>query len=89
MIEQPCTPDFAVRRDLAVRIAKSAGARAKSFLSRPEELRASEKSSSQDLVSAADKMTEAHLRRMIKRSFPFGGVVGEEAGRKTGASGFD
>lgn len=77
------------RRRLAERIAKEAGAHARRFLHLPETLHAVEKSSSQDLVSAADQATEAYLGRMIRRHFPQDGIVGEEAGSAEGASAFD
>ncbi len=76
------------RRVLAERIAKVAGARAKGFLSKPERLKAELKSSTQDLVSIADRVTESYLRRMIKKNFPDDGIVGEEAGSTIGSSGY-
>ena len=76
------------RRVLAERIAKVAGARAKGFLSKPERLKAELKSSTQDLVSIADRATENYLRGMIKKNFPDDGIVGEEAGSTLGNSGY-
>lgn len=76
------------RRVLAERIAKVAGARAKRFLSKPEGLKAELKSSTQDLVSIADRATETYLRRLIQQNFPDDGIVGEEAGSTLGRSGY-
>ncbi|WP_337270389.1 inositol monophosphatase family protein [Oryzifoliimicrobium ureilyticus] len=76
------------RRALAERVAKVAGAKAKGFLSKPHRLEAAEKSSSQDLVSIADKATEAYLRRAILKHFPHDGIVGEEATATEGTSGY-
>lgn len=83
-----CT-EIDARRALAERIAKAAGARAKSFLGRPEKLCTVVKSSSQDLVSDADKAAEAYLRRIIGMNFPTDGILGEEGSLKIGSSGFD
>lgn len=81
--------DIDKRRALAERIARSAGAKAARFLLHPEKLVSTEKSSSQDLVSIADRATEVHLRRMILRNFPQDGIAGEEAGNTIGSSGYD
>ena len=77
------------RRALAERIAREAAARACAFLACPEELDSLQKTSSQDLVSAADKAAEAYMREMIDAHFPTDGIVGEEAGCTSGTSGFD
>lgn len=86
--QQPLPADIEARGHLAARIAKSAGVRAKAFLKNRSSLKPSQKSSSQDLVSAADRATEAHLRRMIRKHFPQDGIVGEEAGRSEGTTEF-
>ncbi|WP_137132689.1 inositol monophosphatase [Rhizobium sp. FY34] len=81
--------DVSARLGLAKKIAHSAGAKARAFLARPQDLMSQQKVSTQDLVSAADTVVEAHIRRMIRRSFPDDGLVGEEAGSSHGGSGFD
>jgi myo-inositol-1(or 4)-monophosphatase len=81
--------DVLQRLALAKRIARSAGAKARSFLARPADLVAEEKNSSQDLVSEADRAVETYLRRRISRAFADDGIVGEEAGSTHGRSGFD
>lgn len=87
--KSPISSEIDERLTLAMKLAKSAGAKARSFLKRPDDLGFSEKSSSQDLVSAADQATEAYMRRTIMRSFKEDGIVGEEAGGLPGQSGFD
>lgn len=81
--------DMVARSALAERMAREAGAKARSFLAHPEKLGWTEKASSQDIVSAADEATEAFLREMIQQHFPADGIVGEEEGSTTGSSGFD
>ncbi len=77
------------RREVAERVAKIAGEKAKAFLAHPEKLHTSRKASSQDLVSAADMATEIYLRQAISRSFPDDGILGEEAGATDGTTGFN
>ncbi len=81
--------DVSQRLTVAKSIARSAGAKARSFLTGPAGLVAEEKNSSQDLVSEADRAVETYLRRMILRNFADDGIVGEEAGSTHGRSGFD
>ncbi|WP_296101311.1 inositol monophosphatase [uncultured Agrobacterium sp.] len=76
------------RRALAERIAKAAGAKARGFLLKPHRLETTQKSSTQDLVSIADRTTEAYLRKAIQKHFPDDGIVGEEAGSTRGTSGY-
>jgi myo-inositol-1(or 4)-monophosphatase len=87
--EDMLEPEVSQRLALAKNIARSAGARARRFLTRPAGVVAEEKASSQDLVSEADRAVETYLRRMISRSFAQDGIVGEEAGSTHGQSGFD
>ncbi|MBV2186785.1 MAG: inositol monophosphatase [Rhizobium sp.] len=81
--------DIDGRRELAERVARVAGKKAKAFLARPEKLQITEKSCSQDLVTAADKAAEMYLRRAIAKDYPADGILGEEAGATRGTSGFD
>ncbi len=77
------------RQAFAEKLAKSAGNKARSFFLRRDSLTTELKSSSQDLVSEADRTVEAWLRRQILRSFPADGIVGEEDATVQGSSGFD
>lgn len=79
---------LAQRIAVAERLARSAGNVARRFFLRPETLHPELKSSSQDLVSEADRTVETRLRRAIARHFPMDGVVGEEEAATEGSSGY-
>jgi len=70
-------------------LAQGAGERALAFFHRRESLTTELKSSSQDLVSEADRTVEAWLRQEIGRQFPEDGIVGEEEETVSGRSGYD
>ncbi len=82
--------DPLIRRQAAAEeLAKAAGEQALAFFLRRESLTTERKSSSQDLVSEADRTVEAWLRQEIGRQFPEDGIVGEEEASVEGRSGYD
>lgn len=64
--------------DIATEIALSAGAE---ILSYGSKFTIEEKSRSDDLVTAADKGSEAIILKMLKRHFPDHGILAEESGK--------
>lgn len=76
------------RLDFTIELARTAGAFAKSHFEAIDTL-VIESKGHQDLVSNADKDTETLVRAAIEARWPDDGIVGEEHGRKTGASGYD
>ncbi|WAC28470.1 inositol monophosphatase family protein [Ancylobacter sp. SL191] len=79
---------LAARVALAQKLARTAGSKARRFFLRPEVLHPELKSSSQDLVSEADRTVETWLRAAIGRHFPQDGIVGEEEAATQGSSGY-
>ncbi len=69
-------------------IAKARWSQSSGFLLKPHRLETAQKSSTQDLVSIADRTTEAYLRKAIQKHFPDDGIIGEEAGSTRGTSGY-
>ncbi|HSI42067.1 MAG TPA: inositol monophosphatase [Xanthobacteraceae bacterium] len=86
---EPTADADALQRRLALAeaLAKTAGRKARGFFLRRDLLNPELKSSSQDLVSEADRTVEAWLRRAIRRRFPDDGIVGEEEAATEGTSG--
>ncbi len=78
--------ELATLRDLGVRLAREAGQLALSM--RDSIVSSTEtKSSSVDLVTAADKAAEAHIIEGILASRPDDGILGEEGGERASTSG--
>ena len=75
------------RADVAVDIARSAGALAVDYFDRVSSLVVEDKGQ-QDFVSEADKAVELHVRAAIKATFPDDGIVGEEHAPKPSKSGY-
>lgn len=70
------------------RQAADAGAEvACDWFRRREELRVEEKAASDDLVSQADRDTEAAIRKVLRELRPEDGILGEEDGMVAGTSG--
>ncbi|MBS9477581.1 inositol monophosphatase family protein [Ancylobacter radicis] len=86
--KQDETDPLAQRFAVAQALARRAGNTARRFFLRPESLTPELKSSSQDLVSEADRTVEAWLRSAIARHFPDDGIVGEEEAATAGTSGY-
>ncbi|MEL6921976.1 MAG: inositol monophosphatase family protein [Pseudomonadota bacterium] len=80
--------DLNERRDFAKDIAAKAAAFAHAKFKVLDELTIESKGH-HDLVSEADRDTETLIRNAIGNTYPDDGIVGEEHGRKVGASGFD
>lgn len=76
------------RFESAIRVARSAGTLAHSFFERAASLTIEHKGT-QDLVSEADRETEAHITTELLGAFPEDGFLGEEHGLTpgTGSSG--
>ena len=72
--------------DSVQQFARDGGAFALDHFQRLDELEISEKSRN-DLVSNADRGVEILLREAIAKHFPQDGILGEEYGHETGASG--
>ncbi|MES2170849.1 MAG: inositol monophosphatase family protein [Actinomycetota bacterium] len=72
--------------DLAVSIATEAGELARTRRAQGVSVAAS-KSSTEDIVTFADRETEALIRRRIKQERPDDGFFGEESGAERGTSG--
>ena len=89
VVETAETEQLSRRLAVAEELAKAAGEQALAFFSRRETLTTELKSSSQDLVSEADRTVEAWLRAEIGRQFPQDGIVGEEGDSVEGRSGYD
>lgn len=83
------TEQLGRRLAVAEELATAAGEQALTFFLRRETLTTELKSSSQDLVSEADRTVEAWLRQEIGRHFPEDGIVGEEEDSTEGRSGYD
>ena len=83
------TEQLELRLAAAEAFAKAAGEKALAFFLRRDQLTTELKSSSQDLVSEADRTVEAWLRQEIGRQFPDDGIVGEEEESTAGRSGYD
>lgn len=82
------TPNDLDRRYLlAQRVAVDAGAMALEMFRRREQL-VVEFKGLQDMVSAADRDVEGHIRRQVRESFPDDGFLGEEGGTDRGDSDF-
>jgi myo-inositol-1(or 4)-monophosphatase len=80
------TPTNAELLALATSIALEAGQLARTRRSEGVEVAAS-KSSTEDIVTFADRETEVLIRRRIKEERPDDGFFGEESGAETGTSG--
>jgi histidinol-phosphatase len=78
--------ELAVRRALAVDLAREAGEITLRYFLRPD-LHVESKAD-QSPVTVADREAEAHMRRRIEAAFPDDGIVGEEHGERPGTSGF-
>lgn len=78
---------IACRLMLARRIAEEAGALGLVYFSRLGQLTVTSKGH-QDMVSEADRDLETFLRAEIGKVFPDDGILGEEHGLSTGASGY-
>lgn len=83
------TAELDLRLAAAEVLAKAAGEKALAFFLRRDSLTTELKSSSQDLVSEADRTVEAWLRQQIGQQFPDDGIVGEEEDSVQGRSGYD
>lgn len=83
------TEQLDLRLAAAKVLAQAAGEKALAFFVRRESLTTELKSSSQDLVSEADRTVEAWLRQEIGQQFPDDGIVGEEEDSVLGRSGYD
>jgi histidinol phosphatase-like enzyme (inositol monophosphatase family) len=70
--------------DFAVRLAREAGAIANQYFKGSF---IAERKEDQSFVTIADREAEAFIRSAIQYSFPDDGILGEEAGGRTGASG--
>lgn len=79
---------LSARVALAQKLARGAGTKARRFFLQPDLLHPELKSSSQDLVSEADRTVETWLRAAIARHFPQDGIVGEEEAATRGTSGY-
>lgn len=80
--------DLAARRAFAAALAEDAGAYALARFRDLDGLAVEEKGH-QDLVSDADRATEALIRARIAARWPGDGIVGEEHGAEPGSTGFD
>lgn len=76
------------RHAFALGLGRRAGALALDFFERRDALVIETKSSSQDLVSRADREVEELIRTAIAEAFPQDGLLGEEYGLQDGRSGF-
>lgn len=76
------------RLDFAIALSKAAGARALKAFGSIDSLTIESKGH-QDLVSNADKETEAFVRAEITKAYPDDGIVGEEDAPKPGTTGWD
>jgi myo-inositol-1(or 4)-monophosphatase len=72
---------IAERLEAAAALMREAGALARDYFARRDEL-AVEFKGTQDLVSAADREVEKLVRARLAALFPGDGVIGEEEGRK-------
>jgi Archaeal fructose-1,6-bisphosphatase and related enzymes of inositol monophosphatase family len=75
------------RLDFAISLSRTAGARALEAFRSIESLTVESKGH-QDLVSNADRETEAFVRAEIARTYPDDGIVGEEEAPKPSRSGW-
>ena len=80
-------PDIADRLEFAITLSRAAGARALEAFRSIETLTIESKGH-QDLVSNADRETEAFVRAEIARVYPDDGIVGEEDAPKPTTSGW-
>lgn len=80
------TTEIAARLELAVTIAREAGAITLQYFRR-EDLNVDRKADDSP-VTVADREAEQHLRTRILAVFADDGIVGEELGQREGASGF-
>jgi histidinol phosphatase-like enzyme (inositol monophosphatase family) len=80
------TSEIAVRLELAVAIAREAGAITLQYFRR-EDL-AVDRKADDSPVTVADREAEQHLRTRILAAFADDGIVGEELGQCEGSSGF-
>jgi len=78
--------DTAARLDLAITIAREAGAITLQYFRR-EDLNVDRKADDSP-VTVADREAEQHLRSRILAAFGDDGIVGEELGQREGRSGF-
>jgi len=69
--------------DFAVRLAREAGATAHQYFKGSF---VAERKADQSFVTMADREAEALIRVAIERAFPDDGILGEEAGERTGTS---
>lgn len=76
------------RLALASTAAREAGKLALGYFRDRDSLRFEAKANAQDVVSVADKESEALMRRMIAARFPDDSMLGEEYGRQEGTSGY-
>ena len=81
------TQDLHERRQQALNIVESAASTALDFFRNIDGLSIEQKGF-QDLVSNADKGVETQIRDALAEAFPADGIIGEEHGRKTSASGY-
>jgi myo-inositol-1(or 4)-monophosphatase len=76
------------RHDLALEVARAAGALALHHWRNRASLTVAAKASAQDLVSEADSAVERLIRAAVAERFPADGFLGEELGLTQGSSGF-
>lgn len=70
--------------DFAVRLAREAGEITKKYFNSSF---VTERKADRSFVTNADREAESYLRTAITRAFPADGILGEEEGERTGASG--
>ncbi len=75
------------RDELAVRVAREAGALALDYFRRIDDLNV-ERKGHQDFVSEADREVEIFVRQALEEAAPDDAIVGEEHAPKVGVSGF-
>ncbi len=75
------------RADLAVEIARAAGALGLDFFRKIDDLRV-ERKGHQDFISQADREVELFVRNALEEAAPKDAIVGEEYAPKEGVSGF-
>jgi myo-inositol-1(or 4)-monophosphatase len=79
---------YETRQRFAEDMAREAGTVALEYFTRRETLVIETKKDPQDVVSIADREVETLIRNRIAETFPNDGVLGEEYGLATSASGF-
>lgn len=80
--------ETAARLELALTVAREAGALALSYFARRDQLAIGTKTNPQDVFSIADRDVETLIREKVAQAFPGDGFLGEEFGLADGSTDF-